>query len=119
MRRLWLASLLLVACDAGPVVNDTLLIDLGGAFSDTLVRVDVDGEVVVEDRVTTGSILATAGLFPVSLPAGRHRVRAVVEGRARGSVTVDTGEVEAVVVNYSPETGAVSFEPLTHPRPHR
>ena len=120
MNRLWLlAAVFLAACDTGPVVNDTLIVDLGGAFSDTLVRVDVDGDLVVEDRVTTGSILATAGVFPVSLPAGRHRVRAVVEGGATGEITVDTGEVVTVVVYYNPDTDAVTFATLTHPPFHR
>ena len=114
-----LLAFLLAACDSGPVVNDEIVIDLHGSFSDTLVQVEVDGERVFRDRVTTGAVLATAGGVTVPVAAGVHRIRATVEDRVSGEVAVDSRTVVAVGVGYRPDTDEVTLLPSTHPFFHR
>jgi hypothetical protein len=84
-------------------------IHLQSAYNNTPVLVELDGEVVLEDTLSTDPITGLARSFPVDVEQGTHRVEATVNGRIGASRTFTVGDTLNVAVNYDPERERIIF----------
>ena len=101
-----LAAFLVAGCDSTgitlPSGPQPLTVDLTARFDNDLVRIELDDELIYEERVTTEDVLSLAARATFEIPEGRHRVRVEVGGRASASAEFTAGETVFVSVFHDP-----------------
>ena len=106
---------LLAGCDSAdptaPLGPESLTVDFTTHFDDDLVRVNLDGVLIYEERLTTADVLSLAERAAFSIPEGEHRIRIEVEGRASAAATFEAGQTVFIGVRYDPEMRAVDLVP--------
>lgn len=105
---------LLAACDsvgpAAPSGPESLTVDFTTHFDDDLVRVELDGVLIYEERLTTADVLSLAERVVFSIPEGEHRIRIEVAGQA-SAATFEAGQIVFIGVGYDPEEQDVELVP--------
>lgn len=84
-------------------------------YSNTPVQIELDGETVFDDTVSTNYVLSLATFFPVDIKQGEHRLHATVNGRIEASKTFTVGDTLNVAVNYDPDREQIVFSSREEP----
>lgn len=103
----------LAGCDSAvvtpPAGPESLRVDFQTVFDDDRVRVELDGALVFDGRVTTDGALSLAESVDLSIPEGAHDLRVEVGGASAEAAFV-AGDIVFVAVGYDPETRDVSLD---------
>ena len=91
-----------------PSGPESLTVDFTTRFNDDLVRVELDGVLIYEERLTTTDVLSLAERVAFSIPEGEHRIRVEVAGRA-SAATFEAGETVFVGIRYDPGARSVDL----------
>ena len=84
-------------------------------YSNTPVQVELDGETVFNDTVSTDYVLGLATSFPLDIKQGEHRLHATVNGRIEASKTFTVGDTLNVAVNYDSDREQIVFSSSEEP----
>ena len=102
-----------------PEPADHFQVDLQTWFSNVKVKVSVDNNIVFDDTVTTGSILAYAAIIPVELNKGLHSLMVTVDNSLIKDTTFTINDTLYVGVNYSVASSKITFTFQHQPFPYR
>lgn len=112
-----LISVIYLGCDSTNLVTpsgpEDIQIDLRYNFENDHVLVELDGDPVFLDRVTTNHILSLAERIPLSIREGSHHLRVTVNYRVRSSQEFTAGNIAAIGVLYDRANGNVNFQLFT------
>ncbi len=108
-----LIAAVLAGCDSSGIVipagPEAVSVHLQGAFNDDRVVVELDGDRVFSNRVTTNVALSLAEQVPLSILAGDHSIRVVVNGRTSAAREFTAGTVSVIGVRYNPGEGDITL----------
>ena len=96
-----------------------LEVHLQTGFVDTPVRVEVDETLVLDARITTGTVLAFAAIVPVAVNDTRHLLGVQVDSLAIAVTEILVSETPYVGVCYDEAERAVTFVPSAQPFVYR
>ena len=111
----------LAACDSTSTndINEgepaAFSVHLQTHYSNTPVQIELDGETVFDNTVSTDYVLGRATSFPVDIKQGEHRLHATVNGRTEASRTFTVGDTLNVAVNYDPDGEQIAFSSREEP----
>jgi len=106
--------IVLAGCDSAdleaPSGPEAVRIDLQWNFEDDFVEIELDGDLVFAERVTTNDLLSLAKIVDYSLPAGEHTVHAVVNGRYHAAAQFVAGSIAVVAIRFDGGRKEVEIE---------
>jgi hypothetical protein len=101
-------------CDSAepttPSTPEQVRVDLQWNFDGDHVAIELDGDLVFSDRVTTNHLLGIARFIDLSIPKGEHSIQAVVNGRYHAAAQFMAGDVVVVAVRFTEGRDAVEIE---------
>lgn len=104
---------LVAGCDTTAITTpsgpESLTVDFTARFDRDLVRIELDGEPIYEERVTTEDVLSLAARASFEIPEGWHQFRVQVGGRASAATEFYAGEVVFVSVFFDPDEDDVDL----------
>lgn len=89
------------AVPATPSGPEEVRVDLQSDFDRDHVAIELDGDLVFSDRVTTNHLLGLAEFISLSIPEGEHSIQAVVNGRYYAAAQFMAGDVVVVAVRFN------------------
>lgn len=94
-----------------------LEVHLMGWFDQTPVRVELDGQVLLAGRVSTGTGFSSgyAAILPVPLEGGTHTLRIAVADAALAETTLVVPDTLYLGIHYDPATRTVGFTAQKQP----
>ena len=84
-------------------------IHLQSWFSNTPVKVFFDDSLVLEDTVSTGSIIGIAKIIPMNISEGKHKLRITANGSAEYEEIFEINSTLYVGVSYESARSNISF----------
>ncbi len=75
-------------------------VHLNNGFDDDRVRVEIDGQTVFDERVTTDDVWSLAEVLKLQRPEGTHHIRAVVNGSEEGAASFELDRELFIHVRY-------------------
>ena len=116
-------GLLFYSCESGtePEVKQAKVfeIHLQSSYNKTPVQVIFDSKIVLNDTISTGSILAYAAIIPLKVSQGKHKMRAIINNIAEAETLLIVGDSLYATVNYNPENNTIYFGGQTWPFPYK
>jgi hypothetical protein len=94
-------------------------IHLQGGFSNTPVKVKVDNSQLLNDTVTTGSILAYAAIIPAQINKGLHSLSITIDDSITKDTTFTINDTLYIGVNYKQSTSSINYYFRYHSFPYR
>lgn len=110
-------TVLWAGCSSGittPSGPADVRVDIQYAFDGERVELELDGERIYSERVTTDHIWSVAELVQFSVAEGRHEIKATVGG-ASATLGFDASTTRVVAVRYDRAARRVELEALAEP----
>ena len=98
---------------------DVFEVHLQAYYDDTPARIVLDGNIILDERITTGTILAYASILHPEIDQGPHRLQAFINETATADTTITVGDTLRVVVNYVPQRNEIMIWATKRPFPYR
>ena len=74
------------------------------------VQIEIDGQVVFSDVVTTNDILSLAARIPLSVSEGSHRISVMINDATAAETTFRTQDLVVIAVSIDPSEENIWFE---------
>jgi hypothetical protein len=74
------------------------------------VQIEIDGQVVFSDVVTTNDILSLAARIPLSVAEGSHRISVMINDATVAETTFRTQDLAVIAVSFDPSEENIRFE---------
>ena len=114
-------SLLFVSCEDENVTSsestsaEIFEIHLQTWFENNPVQVKFDNEIIFDDTISTGSILAYASIISLDVTQGEHNIQVIVNDSIQGDTTLTIGDSLYVAVNYNSDQKEIGFYTQNEP----
>ena len=114
-------SLLVVSCEDENVTGsesknaEIFEIHLQTWFENNPVQVKFDNEIIFDDTISTGSILAYASIISLDVTQGEHYIQVIVNDSIQGDTTLTIGDSLYVAVNYNSDQKEIGFYTQNEP----
>jgi hypothetical protein len=98
---------------------DVFEVHLQAYYDDTPAKIVLDGNTILDERITTSEIVAFTKILRPEVNQGLHRLQAFINETATADTTITVSDTLRVVVNYVPQRNEITIWATKRPFPYR